>query len=272
MIKKILKFFGITASIVFIVFVVAVIVLPLPGQVPVLMYHFFGSNEEALQSKNYVGRESFKKQMALIQLLGYHVITLDDLYEIRTGKRKPEGREIAITFDDGNITFLTEAVPILKEYEFPVTQFLITESMKRGLNSSMSIGTIKLLLQYGWFHIGAHTRTHPLLSRLENEQIEDEVLGSKKELEAIFKVPVNHIAYPVGDFDARTLSAVGEAGYWMGFTTSPKKLNSFQPSLLSTPRIKISHTSDNPFIFWIKISGIYEFFKLRRHELKNLLR
>ena len=49
--------------------------------------------------------------------------------------------------------------------------------------------------------IGAHTRTHPRLSQLARNDAEDEMAGSKSDLEAILDEPVRTFSYPYGDYD-----------------------------------------------------------------------
>ena len=72
---------------------------------------------------------------------------------------------------------------------------------------------------------GAHTVSHPILSRIESfDQIRFEVLGSKARMEEVLDMPVSHFAYPNGgptDFDARTLEAVQDAGFKTAVTTIP---------------------------------------------------
>jgi peptidoglycan/xylan/chitin deacetylase (PgdA/CDA1 family) len=45
---------------------------------------------------------------------------------------------------------------------------------------------------------GAHTVTHPVLSRMSVKALQQEVLQSKKTIEQKLKVPVRHFAYPFG--------------------------------------------------------------------------
>lgn len=64
--------------------------------------------------------------------------------------------------------------------------------------------------------IGAHTRTHPILSRCSTERITEEVAGSKKAIEAQLGREIRAFCYPNGqwpDVDERCLAAVREAGY-----------------------------------------------------------
>jgi len=64
--------------------------------------------------------------------------------------------------------------------------------------------------------IGAHTRTHPILSRCDTERIVDEVAGSKLAIEAQIGRRVSAFCYPNGewsDVDERCIAAVRDAGF-----------------------------------------------------------
>lgn len=268
--KKYFKILGIILMSAAVLFAAAFAVFPLPGQVPVLMYHFVGTHRQTLISKNYVEAKSLGKQMEFLKRFGYHVISIEELYEIRTGRRKPRGREVAITFDDGNVSFAAEALPVFKKYEYPVMLFLVTEPLKHEAHGSMSVGAVKELLKNPWISIGGHTRTHPILSELSESQLQDEIANSKIELEQIFGRPVSYLAYPSGDFNASIRKMTQEAGYRLAFTTSPKKLKTSDIGPFAMTRVKISGSADNPVVFWFKISGIYEAFKLLRHQSKDV--
>jgi peptidoglycan/xylan/chitin deacetylase (PgdA/CDA1 family) len=70
---------------------------------------------------------------------------------------------------------------------------------------------------------GAHTVTHPILSRLESaSQVHEEVRGSKSRIETELDRPVLHFAYPNGrpeDITAEIVSVVKRAGYETAVTT-----------------------------------------------------
>ena len=72
--------------------------------------------------------------------------------------------------------------------------------------------------------VGAHTRTHPILSELGDERARLEIEGSRLELEALLALPVLDFAYPNGrfhDFDENTCRLVLAAGYRCAVTTEP---------------------------------------------------
>jgi peptidoglycan/xylan/chitin deacetylase (PgdA/CDA1 family) len=64
---------------------------------------------------------------------------------------------------------------------------------------------------------GAHTRSHPILSRLSNRaEIADEVGGSKRRIEEELDGEVLHFCYPNGmadDFTAETVEVLRDAGF-----------------------------------------------------------
>jgi peptidoglycan/xylan/chitin deacetylase (PgdA/CDA1 family) len=71
---------------------------------------------------------------------------------------------------------------------------------------------------------GAHTRSHPILSRLESvAEADEEIAGCKRRLEDQLQRPVAHFCYPNGrpeDYSRETIEIVKQAGYRSAVTTS----------------------------------------------------
>lgn len=79
---------------------------------------------------------------------------------------------------------------------------------------------IRLLKGYG-IDVGAHTVSHPVLSRLGIEQQRQELAASKAELEKNTGRPVSSFAFPFGekdDFGPETKRLAQEAGFELGFS------------------------------------------------------
>ncbi len=68
--------------------------------------------------------------------------------------------------------------------------------------------------------IGSHSMTHPLLPQCSDEEIEREIAGSKRAIEARLGMNVDSFCYPNGDCDNRALRAVEHAGYACAVTTT----------------------------------------------------
>jgi peptidoglycan/xylan/chitin deacetylase (PgdA/CDA1 family) len=72
--------------------------------------------------------------------------------------------------------------------------------------------------------VGAHTMTHPVLSRLSLADQQDEIQQSKSRLEELIGRPVNSFAYPHGlssDFTQETAALVRDAGFDCGCAAMP---------------------------------------------------
>lgn len=72
-----------------------------------------------------VSKENFKKQMTYIKNR-YNVITLDQLIDHKKTKSLPK-KSIIITFDDGYVDNLINAVPVLEELQIPATIYIATD-------------------------------------------------------------------------------------------------------------------------------------------------
>jgi peptidoglycan/xylan/chitin deacetylase (PgdA/CDA1 family) len=67
--------------------------------------------------------------------------------------------------------------------------------------------------------IGAHTRSHPNLARLEREQAREEIAGSWHDLCTHLGSVAPVFAYPGGHYRPETVELVAEAGFQLAFTT-----------------------------------------------------
>lgn len=89
-------------------------------------------------------------------------------------------------------------------------------------NVMLSREMIFNLAQNG-IEIGGHTISHPILTKVDNEQAKEEIREGKQQLEAITRKSVRFFAYPNGkpkvDFDHHHVQMVKDAGYSAAFTT-----------------------------------------------------
>jgi len=73
--------------------------------------------------------------------------------------------------------------------------------------------------------LGGHTRSHPILARIDDQEARREINGGRDDLAEILGQRPEIFAYPNGkfgaDFEARHMKMVAEAGYRFAFTTDP---------------------------------------------------
>jgi peptidoglycan/xylan/chitin deacetylase (PgdA/CDA1 family) len=86
-----------------------------------------------------------------------------------------------------------------------------------GGRQSLSLDEIRRLS--GTWSFGAHTATHPILPRCTDEEARDEIVGSKREVEAMSGGRCLHFAYPNGAFGQREIAYVRNAGFKSARTT-----------------------------------------------------
>ena len=74
------------------------------------------------------------------------------------------------------------------------------------------------------FHVGGHTVSHPILSRLSPEDVRQEIEQGRSRLQSELDIFVEHFAYPYGDEAAcgrREFDIVAEMGFKSAVTTRP---------------------------------------------------
>ena len=80
-------------------------------------------------------------------------------------------------------------------------------------------------LRRAGMQIGAHTRTHPILTRSDGRAAAGEIEGSKHDLEALLGEPVTLFAYPNGkpgrDYASHHAEMVRRAGFTAAVSTAP---------------------------------------------------
>jgi len=227
----------------------------------ILMYHSDGE-EGAVETDLNVPLEIFQRQMAFLHRHRYNVISLLDYADMLRQKKKIPAKTVVLTFDDGFENNYTKVFPVLKKYHFPATIFVVVDWMGKQENVEghlfkiMTPEMIKDLSASGLVALGSHTRTHPYLPDINDEEVlRDEIVGSKRALEKILHGPVDAFCYPAGGYTPFVEELAEEAGYKVAVTTL--KPDGFaHKDIYALKRIKVSART-NLFVFFIKTSGYY---------------
>ena len=174
-----------------------------------------------------VSAEQFENHRRWLTSRRVKALALDDLIA-----HPADGNDaVAVTFDDGFLN-TRGAVESLLGDGVPVTLFVVSQHPGRtnawGGREQAGIPTLPLLswddlerLQQRGASIEAHTRTHPRLTSLSDQALDDELQGAQAELLARLGASCNHLAYPYGDVDARVVDHTRRF-YSFGHTTDFK--------------------------------------------------
>jgi peptidoglycan/xylan/chitin deacetylase (PgdA/CDA1 family) len=200
------------------------VVLALPAQagnrlqpVPILMYHVLSAPPaNAPYPELYVRPADFAGQVAWLAAHGYHAVTLQRVFDTWRGAATLPSRPVVLSFDDGYLSDVRTALPVLKARHWPGVLNLEVANLKPvwGIRPP----GVRKLIAAGW-EIDAHTLTHPDLTTVDATRLREEVTGSRTQIRKMFHVPVNFFCYPAGRYDGAVIAAVQRAGF-LGATTT----------------------------------------------------
>ncbi|HEY7603076.1 MAG TPA: polysaccharide deacetylase family protein [Gaiellaceae bacterium] len=185
--------------------------------VPILMYHVLSPPPaNAPYPELYVPPADFRAQVAWLDAHGYRAVTLQRVLDAWRGAATLPAKPVVLTFDDGYLSDVRTALPVLKAKHWPGVLNLEVANLKPvwGIRPP----GVRKLLAAGW-ELDAHTLTHPDLTGVDAARLRQEVTGSRTAIRKMFHVPVNFFCYPAGRYDAAVVAAVQQAGY-LGATTT----------------------------------------------------
>lgn len=193
---------------------------------------------------------------------------------------------VLLTFDDGHANNLLNILPILAEFQAQGLFFISTQHVRnprdwlpfirknalRGWGSEsrvpddfardcwdgLSEAQVVELSRSPWAVIGSHTVTHPSLVDCSDEQLNAELVESRRTLEKICGHSVDYLAYPYGEYDRRVAEAARAAGYSAAYAVDPLPIG--LPAF-EIPRVGIYNFF--PTYLNVKLSGLH------RRAVKN---
>jgi peptidoglycan/xylan/chitin deacetylase (PgdA/CDA1 family) len=182
--------------------------------VPVLMYH---SIDYEKGNELRVPKEKFKEQMQYLKDNRYTTLTFNELYDFLINNKPIPEKSVVITFDDGYEDNYQNAYPILKEFGFYATVFVIINAIDNE-KAFLTSEQLKEMSQNG-IDIESHTLAHDELNKLSYDKQVLTLKGSKEFIEKTLNKQVKYIGYPFGKWNNDTIKALKDTGYTMAFTT-----------------------------------------------------
>jgi len=123
---------------------------------------------------------------------------------------------VGVTVDDGNTSDIETIAPSLKKREMSGTFFVPAALL--GQPGHLTKGELRELVRMG-FGIGSHGLKHCDWRKLSDDDLVDEIHGSRRFLEELVGCPVNTASCPLGSYDRRVLRFLREAGYERVYTS-----------------------------------------------------
>jgi peptidoglycan/xylan/chitin deacetylase (PgdA/CDA1 family) len=229
---------------------------------------------------------NLEAQLDLLADRGYRGVTFTEAVT-----NPPQGKAVAVTFDDAYRSVRQFGEPILDRLGWPATVFVPTDfagterpmswpgvdhwaggEFEREL-VPMSWEELDGLAGRGW-EIGSHTCSHPHLTQLDDAALDEELRRSRSTCEEHLRRPCDSIAYPYGDHDMRVVDAARRAGYRTAGTL-PSRMNARDP--LRWPRVGIYYGDDlrrfktkaSPLVRGLRASRVWEAADRMRMKLRG---
>jgi peptidoglycan/xylan/chitin deacetylase (PgdA/CDA1 family) len=174
---------------------------------PILLFHHIMNVE--VPNRYNISLDTFTTQIKNLKEWGYTSITVSTLANaIRNGGELPE-KPVVISFDDGDIDVYQNAYPIMKQYGFVGTFYIVANRLQA--KEFVHVDQLKNMIADGW-EIGCHGFAHTDM-KADHNSIETEGLHGKRVLQEALGIPINSFAYPYGSFDSEVGNHVAIYGY-----------------------------------------------------------
>jgi len=222
-------------------------------EIPILVYHSIGGDK-----RESLPLALFKKHLQFFKENGFQVISLYRLIELMKEKKITSPSFISLTFDDGYADCFYLAYPLLKEYGFPATIFVVVD--KIGQKGYLDFAQLKQMPNDKLVTIGSHTMNHRDLLSLDEKGLFYEIKESKRVLECNLNCKIDLFSYPWGRYSPHIQEILREVGYQAAFSTNLKVNNGLHSKDLYALRRLTLDPQDSYLRFLVKISGFGTFF------------
>ena len=224
----------------------------------ILMYHSISQAQDRMT----VQPEQFAAQMDYLAQNCFRVVSLREALRLvqTSGDLR---RTIVLTFDDGYHDFLTTAVPVLQQYSYPATLYVVTGLLgKTSVWSSfdksrrlLALDDLRQIKALG-FTLGSHTTSHQDLTTLGEDSLRHELHDSRAMLADVGENFFS-FCYPGGRFSSRECNAVMQAGYECAVIVGGRGGNGCETDRFLLKREQVLN-SDSLDWFKRRVNGYYE--------------
>ena len=216
------------------------VALPDQARVPILMYHYVSElppNPDRYRRDLTVRPENFEAQLQYLAEAGYRTITLADLYLYLTqGYPLPE-KPIVLTFDDGYIDAYEIVFPLLLDYGFTGTFFVLATPAHFEWSEYITWAQMEEMSDAG-IEIQGHGRDHVDLRDRSYDYLVYQTVGIQEAIQYHTGRLPRFFCYPSGRRDADVIAVLKSAGYWGAVTTEWGQRHT-REGLFEMPRLRI---------------------------------
>jgi peptidoglycan/xylan/chitin deacetylase (PgdA/CDA1 family) len=229
--------------------------LPVQARVPILMYHYVSelpADADIYRRDLTVSPEGFREQLQYIADAGYHAVSLVDIHLYLTRGIPLPHKPVVLSFDDGYIDAYEVVFPLLLEYGFTGTFFVLATPAHLASPAYLTWDQMKEMSDAG-MDIQGHGRDHIDLTYESYDSLVYQILGVREAVEAHTGRAPLYFCYPSGRYNDDVIAVVEGAGYWGAVTTEWGRTHTLDGAYVM-PRIRM-RSSDTLADFVDKLEG-----------------
>jgi peptidoglycan/xylan/chitin deacetylase (PgdA/CDA1 family) len=220
-------------------------------EVSILAYHRFGATVNDAMTVRTV---TFRSQLDYLKEHHHPVIPLQALISYLQGHSgAPPTGAVVITVDDGHQSVFKEMLPLVREYNVPVTLFIYPSAISNAAYA-MTWDQLGTLRRSRLFDVQSHTYWHPNFRtekrRLSPAQYQAfaamQLVKARTVLESRLEVKPELIAWPFGIVDPELIGIARASGYVAGFTLD-RRFVTGREEIMALPRFLVTDSSRQHF-------------------------
>jgi peptidoglycan/xylan/chitin deacetylase (PgdA/CDA1 family) len=216
----------------------------------ILCYHSVGQEAWGV---NDVSARGFRQQLELALKAGLRFVPADEIVATGGGPK-----DLAITFDDGTKSTITQAAAILADYDIPWSVFVVTDWTDGGGGwpdqTIMDWRDVERAVAAG-AQIGSHSVTHPNFAAISSVQAADELGISRRIISERVGIDAKTFAIPFGQ-STNWSRVAAEAARQAGYTTIYAQAQATRPEG-TIPRTFITRF-DTERVFRAALDGVFD--------------
>jgi peptidoglycan/xylan/chitin deacetylase (PgdA/CDA1 family) len=154
-----------------------------------------------------------------------------------------------ITADDGHESVFTEMLPLVREFDVPVTLFIYPSAISNA-RYAMTWEQVSTLRRTGRFDIQSHTYWHPNF-KVERRRMDPaayrkfatmQLMRARAVLRDRVGAEPDLLAWPFGIYDDELIGVARDAGYKAGFSLKARVVTPDDP-IMALPRFLVTDSA-----------------------------
>ncbi len=183
----------------------------------ILQYHHFSDKTPAITS---ITPKQFDDQIEYLKTHNFNVMNLRDVaLSLQHQIELPE-KCVALTVDDAFVSVYETAYPRLKKLGWPMTVFVNSESIDKGLQPFMSWGQMREMSKQGFsFENHGHAHKH-MIRKLNNEsdnawinRVRLDIQTAQDRITREIGIAPTLFAYPYGEYNPKLMAMIQSMGF-----------------------------------------------------------